>query len=127
MWSNLKPDREKRPRRKTPAEKRPGKDPQHLANVRKLPCVVCGEPGPSECHHLKQGTNERGMGLRSSDKWAIPLCHEHHINGVERAGSRNELTWFESFGIAPLTLAQALWSSRHDLDAMQRILETHRG
>jgi len=27
----------------------------HLARVKELPCSVCGAPGPSEAHHIKQG------------------------------------------------------------------------
>ena len=127
MWSNLKQPHEKRVRPKSPAQKRPGKDPKHLANIRELPCCVCGAAPPSECHHVKQGTGERGMGLRSSDKWALPLCNEHHINGVERAGSRNEIAWFQARGIEPLTLARALWASKSCLEAMRNIIETHRG
>ena len=125
MWSNLKTPLEKRKREKTPAEKRPGKDPKHLANVRKLPCCVCGEPAPSDCHHVK-AAGGRGMGMKSKDSSVVPLCRHHH-DLVERAGSRNEITWFESYGIAPLTLAKALWDSRHDLDAMVKVLDAHRG
>lgn len=28
---------------------------RHLARVKELACSVCGEAGPSEAHHLKQG------------------------------------------------------------------------
>lgn len=27
----------------------------HLARVKSLDCSVCGAPGPSEAHHIKQG------------------------------------------------------------------------
>lgn len=123
---NFKPKLEKKKRRRTPVEKRDGKDPDYLAKLRQMPCVVCKAPAPSEIHHLK-ATGERGGALRSGDKWGLPMCHDCHINGVERHGSRREVSWFQHNGIDPLTLANSLWNSRHDLEAMMNILATHRG
>lgn len=122
---NLKLPREKRQRNKTPVEKRAGNDPEYLALVRQLPCCVCGAPGPSEAHHLKC-TGERGAGKKSSDRWCVPLCHEHHINGVERVGSRREIGWFKDHGIDALTLADALYFNKHSLEKMRDVLMTHR-
>lgn len=31
------------------------RDRARLARVKALPCSVCGSPGPSEAHHIKQG------------------------------------------------------------------------
>ncbi len=101
--------------KKRPKKKRPGMDPKHLENIRKLPCCIPGCPsiGDTQAHHLKQGTNERGMGLRSSDKHTVPLCNHHHINGVERFPSKEEWAWFDAHGIKdPLGLAKAYWKAR---------------
>jgi hypothetical protein len=79
-----------------------------------------------EAHHLKQGTGERGAGMRSSDKWAVPLSHAPHME-LERESSRNEAKWFERHGIdAPLDLAAALWNASPDVAAMTRIIMAHR-
>jgi len=68
-----------------PAKVKP--DPNYLAAVRALPCCLCGLYGQTEAHHCKdrpaydeQGLYERmpGMGQKSSDRDAIPLCAEHH-------------------------------------------------
>ena len=126
VLANFKVPREKRTRPKPPAKKRPGNDPAYLKKIRRLKCCVCGVPGPSEVHHLKC-TGKRGGALRSPDCDTVPLCHEHHINGVERVSSRLELKWFQSYNISPLTLAAALWGSRHDLDAMMAVLSAHVG
>lgn len=112
-------------REKTPAQKRPGNDPAYLNKVRELPCCVCGIY-PVEAHHIKSAGG-RGIGKRTDDKWAIPLCHDHHINGVERVGSRKEVQWFSKYGINPIELAQGLYASRHSVEAMYRVLEAHRG
>ena len=52
-------------------------DPEHLARVRALPCLVCGRM-PVEAHHIRQGC---GMGQKASDREAIPLCSFCHRTG----------------------------------------------
>lgn len=52
-----------------PAERR------HLANVKELPCGVCGASGPSDAHHIEQGLQYT----------CIPLCkdcHQGSFNGI---------------------------------------------
>ncbi|MGB7913897.1 MAG: hypothetical protein WCF79_01140 [Rhodomicrobium sp.] len=107
--------------------RREHKAPEYLEKIRKLPCCIpgCGEPPPSHAHHLKC-TGERGIGKKSSNKWAVPLCHECHINGVERVGSRQEPAWFRERGILCLDLAAALYANSHSLEAMLNVLRTHR-
>lgn len=46
-----------------------------LAAVRTLPCCWCMRDGPSEAAHRNES---KGMGLKASDAWTVPLCHEHH-------------------------------------------------
>lgn len=109
-------------------DKRPGMSEDHLALIRKLPCCVCLRTPCGEAHHLKNTPDkERGIGLRSSDKWAVPTCHEHHVHGVELAGTRNELSWFKARGVDALSLAQALWHSTGDLPKMVAIVLEHHG
>ncbi len=121
-------DKNKKVQKKKNREVKPreGNDSKHLANIRLLPCAVCGAYAPNEAHHLKEGTGERGMNQRSTDKWAIPLCHDDHINGVEKVASTKEIQWFEERGIQSLELARALWANRHDLKAMLSVLNTHK-
>lgn len=41
---------------------------RHLAAVKELPCSVCGAPGPSSAHHIKQ-----------QQHWtAVALCWDCH-------------------------------------------------
>lgn len=44
------------------------KERLHLAKVKTLPCSVCDESGPSEAHHIEQG----------SQYLCIPLCEDCH-------------------------------------------------
>lgn len=40
----------------------------HMAKVKALPCSLCDAPGPSEAHHIRQGSH-----------WtAVPLCPSCH-------------------------------------------------
>jgi len=105
-------------------DSRPGMSEEHLALVRKLPCCITGRVPAGEAHHLK-ATGERGMGLRSTDRWAIPMAHDPHME-VERAGSRNELTWFKARGIDAIDLATSLWLATGDLPKMTKIVIAHR-
>lgn len=85
---------------------RPGMSGSHLAMVRNLPCCVCGRGGPGvwvvpviEAHHLLR-TGEHGIGRRSSDRWAIPLCpycHSNlHANGDEQGWTG--MRWGRTYG-----------------------------
>lgn len=55
------------------------RDPRYLAWIRTLPCVVCGSSRGIEASH----TGPRGLGQKSPDSSAIPLCFNHHRTGRE--------------------------------------------
>lgn len=46
----------------------------HMAAVKSLPCSVCGQPGPSEAHHIKQGNHYTTVALCAD-------CHRGSVNG----------------------------------------------
>lgn len=50
------------------------KERAHLARIKEMACSVCGTPGPSEAHHVKQ----------ASAYHCIPLCVDCHRgrNGI---------------------------------------------
>lgn len=116
---------------------REGNDSNHLAALRKCPCVVTLRIPAGEVHHLKSlgAGKERGVGRRASDRWGVPLSRPPH-NAVEAVGSRNELKWFAENGIPePHELAAALWSVRPSdgstkaikmaVEAMTKIIIAH--
>lgn len=128
VYGNFKPSKASQLKHKTRDKRadRDGNSEAHLANLRKCRCCIpgCRKRGET-VHHLK-ATGQRGGGLRSPDRYGLPMCAEHHLFGVERAGSRNELDWFAKHGIEALELASSLWHARGSLDAMQRIVLAHR-
>ena len=49
------------------------KDRAYLARVKACPCSVCGAPGISEAHHIRQGAAEpigMGYGGRPPDRYS---------------------------------------------------------
>lgn len=63
--------------RLTAAERR------HLERIKALPCSVCGQPGPSEAHHIRQGLQYVCIAL-------CPDCHRGPVlgwHGQKRAWS----------------------------------------
>src|SRR3974377_338606 len=55
----------------------PERDPEYLRFVRNLPCAVCSTSRGIEASH----TGPHGIGQKSSDRSAIPLCRKHHRTG----------------------------------------------
>ena len=58
------------------------RNPEYLAWIRSLPCLVCGQH--SEACHVRHEYWGAGSGVKSHDYCAIPLCHEHHTYENER-------------------------------------------
>ena len=56
---------------------KPGRNPTYLAWIRTHPCVVCGASRGIEASH----TGSHGLGQKSPDSSAIPLCARHHRTG----------------------------------------------
>ena len=105
---------------------RPGNSETHLALLRQMPCAVTLKMPAGEVHHLQNGIKDRGLGMRSQDRWGLPLLHHLHME-LHAKGSRNEPGWFLKHGIAdPLGLANALWHATGDLPKMIAILMEHR-
>lgn len=80
------------------------RDKAHLRRVAQQPCLVCGRL-PAHAHHLKF-LEPRGLGLKPSDAFAVPLCRLHH-RALHDQG--NEQSWWQQHKIDPVSEAQRLW------------------
>jgi hypothetical protein len=100
---------------------------EHLTAIRHLACALCHNDWAVDPHHMLSGpaARERGMGMKSTDRWALPVCRTHH-DEIHRLGSRREIGFFLSFGIEPISLALALWNVSPDEARMARVLEAHK-
>jgi hypothetical protein len=76
----------------------------HLMFVASRPCLVC-ETLPCHAHHVTFA-QPRGLSLKVSDEFTVPLCVVHH-NALHAAG--NEASWWRTQGIEPLDHACELW------------------
>ena len=88
------------------------RDRDHLRFVASQPCLVCGRT-PSDAHHIKFA-EQRAMGRKVSDRFAVPICRLHHRE-LHRRG--NERAWWQSQGIDPLVVAATLWARTHAVAA----------
>jgi len=64
-------------------------DLAHLKRVRSMPCLCCEMKGlqqttPTEAHHIRRDETGQlyGASQKAHDDETIPLCVEHHWNGV---------------------------------------------
>ena len=86
---------------------------EHLRFVRTQPCLICAKQ-PSDPHHLPFA-QPRALGRKVSDEYTVPLCRAHHRE-VHRAAK--EIPWWQSRGIAPLAVAEALWQKSQSGQAL---------
>jgi ERF superfamily len=86
------------------------RDRDHVRNVMKQPCLVCGRR-PSDPHHLRFA-QWRALGRRVSDEFTVPLCRTHHRE-IHRCG--DEESWWRKTGLDPLAGARTLWLESHPL------------
>jgi hypothetical protein len=87
---------------------------EHLKFVASQPCLICGRT-PSHAHHIRYA-QPKGLALKVSDEFTVPLCAIHHS---ENHGTGDERRWWRERKIDPLVAAAELWSKSrpHDRDS----------
>ncbi len=71
------------------------KEKKHIVRVKELPCSVCDQAGPSECHEIKQG------------QWftSIALCADCHrgpimgLHGQKRAWAIRKMDELDALNV----------------------------
>ena len=71
------------------------RDRKRLAAIRKLPCVKCGR-SPVDAAHSNQSAHNKGLGIKASDEFTIPLCRQHHIeyDQFQKMNRSQSVEWF---------------------------------
>ena len=77
---------------------------EHLRYVASQPCVICGR-SPSHAHHVRYA-QRRGLGIKVSDVFTVPLCATHH---QQLHNTTKEREWWQARKIDPLMIASTLW------------------
>ena len=54
------------------------RSPKRLAEIRKLPCVRCGNPN-SQAAHSNSAKHGKGRGIKADDSKTVCLCHSCHF------------------------------------------------
>jgi hypothetical protein len=78
---------------------------EHLRFVAQQPCVICGRT-PAHAHHIRYA-QAKGIALKVSDEFTVPLCAIHHS---ENHATGDERRWWQERKIDPLAIAQQLWA-----------------
>jgi hypothetical protein len=92
----------------------------HLRFVARQPCLICGRQ-PCDAHHLRFAQS-RGLGLKVSDEFTVPLCRGHHRE-LHRAG--NEANWWTARGIDAIGAARKLWTETHPVRVLASAIGTN--
>jgi hypothetical protein len=82
---------------------------QHLRFVASQPCLICGR-SPSHAHHIRYAQS-KGLSLKVSDEFTVPLCAIHH-NQIHTTGKERE--WWEERNVDPLVVASRLWQDTRE-------------
>jgi recombination DNA repair RAD52 pathway protein len=90
---------------------------EHLRFVAHQPCLICGRT-PSQAHHIRYAQS-RGLALKVSDEFTVPLCAIHH---TENHATGDERRWWRERNIDPLPIAQELWRK-----SRERLPDAHDG
>ena len=77
---------------------------EHLQYVAQQPCLICGR-SPSHAHHIRFAQS-KGLALKVSDEFTVPLCAIHHS---ENHSTGDERKWWQKHNIEPLAIARRLW------------------
>jgi hypothetical protein len=77
---------------------------EHLQFVAQQPCLICGR-SPSHAHHVRFAQS-KGVALKVSDEFTVPLCSIHHS---ENHSTGDERKWWQTHNIDPLAIARRLW------------------
>ena len=89
--------------------------PAFLAFVRRKPCCACGAPPPSQAAHIRFGNLElgkrpTGIAEKPSDRWAVPLCADCHLDTPGAQHNIGEKKFWARVGIDPFALASKLYA-----------------
>jgi hypothetical protein len=81
------------------------RDERYLRYIREQPCCVCGgidvDPHHIRVGSIGDGKLAAGMGQKSSDRWAVPLCRRHH----DQCHATGEAQFWASLGLDPFALS----------------------
>jgi hypothetical protein len=104
----------------------PERGEAYLDHIRACPCLHCGQDPCGEASHLRSASGAHGKasgtGKRPDDRWALPVCPEHHRLAQRAQHQIGERAFWSDLGIDPFLTCQRLWAQRNDLVAMRAVV-----
>jgi hypothetical protein len=92
---------------------------EHLRFVATQPCLICGR-SPSHAHHVRYAQS-KGLGLKVSDEFTVPLCVIHHS---ENHTTGDERRWWQERNLDPLPVAHSLWHKSRSAELPPNLTNT---
>lgn len=91
------------------------KSEKHLAFIRSLPCLVCGDDTGSDACHIRYsdasiGKVNPGISAKPGDEYTVPMCRTHH----EQQHKGSEKRFWEGIGLDPVSVALRLFKLTGD-------------
>lgn len=95
----------------------------HLAFIRQLGCVICGDNTSTEAAHVRMPDRMiakpmTGIGIKPDDIFTVPLCGKHH----REQHQHNEQVWWRDQGLDPVKIALALYVASGNYERAQQIV-----
>lgn len=104
-------------------------DERHLAFIRTLSCLVCGDNTSCEAAHVRFGDLTVGKlftgRMKPDDKWTVPLCSKCHRQQHAYPGGEREY-WKHFVRVDPLRVAMALALASGDYARGEEIVGLNR-
>lgn len=99
---------------------------RHLAFIRQLACISCGNDIETEAAHIRtssplHGKPFTGGGIKPDDKWTLPLCNHCHAEQHRM----NEMAFWKTKGVDPFGTALALFVATGDHEIADGIIRAH--
>ncbi len=103
---------------------------KHLAFIRGLPCLVCGDNTSTEAAHVRFSYHRAakryvGKAEKPDDMWVLPLCGTCHRNQHQNS-EENFWGWRGRNKDFPIFVCLALWSVTGDHELGEQIIEANR-
>jgi hypothetical protein len=103
-------------------------DADYLKLVRQCPCLHCGMDPCYEAAHVRMASaahgKASGLNKKPPDRWALPLCPDHHRLLATCQHHRGEQLFWDELGINALMTCAKLYAQRGDLVAMRAVVFT---
>lgn len=107
-------------------------DAKHLAFIRTLPCISCGNNIASEAAHLraaslKHGKANPGGAAKPDDRWTTPLCNRCHLDAPNAQHKVGEQAFWGRLGINPFRVCEELFAATGNAEKAEEIIIQARG